>query len=144
MVIVAAVDRSERARSVVEQAASLAEAYGDPVHVVHALSRSEFIDLAVTNYEEGEEAISMAEVEAFAADHAADVAEDVAVEHRSVGRVGKADDEVVRYAEKVDARYVVLAPRRRSPAGKALFGSVAQSVILTANCPVVTVIERDQ
>lgn len=143
MVIVAAVDRSERARAVVDQAGALAEAYGDPVHVVHALSRSDFFDLAVTDYEAGEEAVTMEEIKAHAAGHAEDVASALDVDYDCIGRVGNAANEVVRYAEKSGARYVVLAPRRRSPAGKALFGSVAQSILLQAGCPVVTVMQDD-
>lgn len=143
MVILAAVDRSERAEAVVAEAGALAEAYGEPVHVVHALSRSEFFDLAVTDYEAGEEAVTMDEVKAHAADRAEAVASALDVEHECVGLVGAAAKEIVRYAESVDAHYVVLAPRRRSPAGKALFGSTAQSVLLQADCPVVTVMQDD-
>ena len=40
------------------------------------------------------------------------------------------------FADEVDADMVVLGGRDRSPAGKALFGSTAQEVMLESPCPV--------
>jgi nucleotide-binding universal stress UspA family protein len=42
-------------------------------------------------------------------------------------------------AEELGARYVVLGGRQRSPTGKALFGSVAQKVIINSPVPVLSV-----
>jgi len=55
------------------------------------------------------------------------------------GRVGSPTDEILSEAESLDPRYVVIGGRRRSPAGKAAFGSTTQRVLLGAECPVVTV-----
>jgi nucleotide-binding universal stress UspA family protein len=41
--------------------------------------------------------------------------------------------------DKVGAELLVIGARRRSPVGKALLGSVAQTVILEANLPVLVV-----
>ncbi|WP_418283102.1 universal stress protein [Halorubrum sp. DTA98] len=49
---------------------------------------------------------------------------------------------VLDVAEEIDADAIVLGSRNRSPAGKALFGSVTQSVILDSDLPV-TVVSRD-
>jgi nucleotide-binding universal stress UspA family protein len=43
---------------------------------------------------------------------------------------------IVETAEQRDADLIVLAGRKRSPAGKVLFGSVTQSVILETSRPV--------
>ena len=45
----------------------------------------------------------------------------------------------VRMATEVDADRVVVGGDRRSPAGKAVFGSDAQTILLDADCPVVYV-----
>lgn len=49
---------------------------------------------------------------------------------------GNAAEEILDLAEEVDADLVAVGGRKRTPAGKALFGSTTQSVILTADGPV--------
>jgi nucleotide-binding universal stress UspA family protein len=48
-------------------------------------------------------------------------------------------DQVLAVAEELDARLVVVGLRRRTPVGKLLMGSVAQRILLTAECPVLAV-----
>ena len=139
MVIVAAIDRSDRATDVVNEAEALATAFDDTVHVVHVLTRSEFVDLGRTKAEAGD-SINMDEVRKVAADIAASHTPDVAVPTESVGLVGDPASQVSTYASDNEARYIVVAGRKRSPAGKAIFGSVAQSIILSAKCPVLSTV----
>jgi nucleotide-binding universal stress UspA family protein len=52
---------------------------------------------------------------------------------------GDLGDALLKLVESVDADLLVIGARRRSPVGKALLGSVAQTVILEANLPVLVV-----
>jgi nucleotide-binding universal stress UspA family protein len=44
---------------------------------------------------------------------------------------------ILELADEVDANLIAMGGRKRSPTGKALFGSVTQSVILDSDVPVV-------
>ncbi|MFD1570833.1 universal stress protein [Halorubrum laminariae] len=142
MPVIAAVDRSERASRVVDEAAELAAAFDDTVHVVHALTRSEFLDLGITSAQ-AEEPKDMNEIREAASDMAEEAITDIGVPYETVGLVGGAAEEVVRYADEQDARYIVVSPKRRSQTGKVLFGSAAQSIILNASVPVLSTIHPD-
>lgn len=138
MPIVAAVDRSDRASAVVREAAELGEAFDEPVDAVHVLSRDEFVSLERTNVSETGEAVPIDEVVETAEAIAGDAIAEANVVANAVGLIGDPADEIVDYAHDQDARYIVVAGRKRSPVGKALFGSVVQSVLLSAECPVVS------
>lgn len=144
MTIVAAVDRSARAPAAVAEAVELADAYGDDVHVVHVLNQAEFIELERTSVDDTGQPVSMDTVREVARDITQDVVDKVDADAEAVGLVGNPADEVLRYADENDARFIVLAGRRRSPVGKAVFGSVAQDVLLGADCPVVTVMADEE
>jgi nucleotide-binding universal stress UspA family protein len=58
------------------------------------------------------------------------------IDYRVIGAVGESSDEITSAAETLDADRVLVGGRERSPTGKAVFGSTAQSVILSAPCPV--------
>lgn len=136
MTIVAAVDRSSRGPAVVDEAKRLADAFDDELHVVHVLGQSEFLELERTSVEDTGQPVPMDEVRRVAGAIATEAAADAAPDARAVGLVGDAADEIVRYAGKVDARYLVIGGRKRSPVGKAVFGSVTQDVLLNADRPV--------
>ena len=52
---------------------------------------------------------------------------------------GSPSGEIIDYLDDHDIDQVVVGGRRRSPAGKAIFGSTAQKVTLSAPCPVTIV-----
>jgi len=51
----------------------------------------------------------------------------------------EASEEIVRAAHEARAELVVIGLRHRSPVGKLIMGSTAQSVLLDAECPVLAV-----
>jgi nucleotide-binding universal stress UspA family protein len=73
-----------------------------------------------------------------------DAMDDAGVEYTEHGRLADEDavgEGIVDLAEDVGADLVVIGGRERSPAGKAVFGSTAQEVLLNASCPVTFVRE---
>ncbi len=64
--------------------------------------------------------------------------EEADIEYTQIGESGDPARSILEEANKRGVDLVCVAGRRRSPASKALFGSVAQEVILNAEQPVLT------
>lgn len=137
--IVAAVDRSEQASRVAAEAKELADSFDEPLHLVHVLSSEEFGDIEMDSVDKTGQAMDPDEVEKIASEIAADSASE-SYEYTAVGLIGDVSAKIIGYAAEHDARYIVMGGRKRSPIGKAIFGSVTQSVLLNANRPVLTVV----
>ena len=74
-----------------------------------------------------------------------DLIDEADVEFTWHGAVADEDGEgekIVELAKDLDADLVLVGGRKRSPAGKAVFGSTAQEVMLNAPCPVTFVREE--
>ena len=69
--------------------------------------------------------------------------DDAGIGYSVRGSVGDHGAEVVSLAEDTNADLVVVGGSKRSPTGKAVFGSVAQEVMLNAPCPVTFVRDND-
>ncbi|MBV0923023.1 universal stress protein [Halomicroarcula limicola] len=61
---------------------------------------------------------------------------DAGIDYSVRGAVGNHGQQIVDLAEEENANLVVVGGRKRSPTGKAVFGSTAQEVMLNAPCPV--------
>lgn len=143
MVIVAAISDFEQSNDIAIQADELAQAFDDELHLVHVIEETEYTRLV--EKQSGTRKTDTKSVEDTAAARAAEgLDEIIAADHEVVGRVGPPGTKVVEYVNEVDARYLVVGGRARSPVGKALFGSVTQSILLNAEMPVVTVTASEQ
>ncbi|UTF53956.1 universal stress protein [Natronosalvus rutilus] len=69
--------------------------------------------------------------------------DDAGVNYEVRGSVGDHGKAIVDLATDVNADRVVVGGRKRSPTGKAVFGSTAQEVLLSAPCPVTFVRSSD-
>jgi len=58
------------------------------------------------------------------------------IEYDIYGRKGDHATEIVDLSEEIGADRIIVGGRKRSPSGKAVFGSVAQDIMLDAPCPV--------
>ncbi|WP_396613659.1 universal stress protein (plasmid) [Haloferax sp. S1W] len=143
MTVVAAVDDSDRAPTVLSYASSLAADLGEPLHALYVLRRADLVDILEKEVE-GQAFTDNYEVKRAGEDIVRNAVVAERVEHdeaaiESVVRVGDPADEITSYADEIDARYIVIGGRRRTPTGKALFGSVTQRVMLSASVPVLNV-----
>lgn len=139
MTIVVGVDAGEKQDEVVNDGASLADAFDEPLHVVHILSQSRFRKLETTEVEQTGKTIPMETIKEQARQIAESNAQQLDQEYETVGLVGDPKERLPDYAEDENARYLVVGNRKRSPVGKALFGNVMQSVLLNTDIPVVSV-----
>lgn len=58
------------------------------------------------------------------------------ISHEVRGAIGESGKTLVGVGEELGADRLFIQERSRSPAGKALFGSMAQTVLLNADCPI--------
>jgi nucleotide-binding universal stress UspA family protein len=129
-------DRVER---LAEEAVEVARPTDADVVLVHAFTDDEY-----------EETLDILE---FDREHSEVDPDDVATRHTPVrklaeilesegidfavrGGVGDRADTVVTLADDLDADLLYVGGERRSPAGKAVFGSTAQKILFSAPCPV--------
>lgn len=145
MVIVAAVDRSDRAPSVLHEADVLANLSDDNIHIIHVMNRSEAVQAEESGASK-DNAIPLGELRERAVSTARALIEEhpTTANSKAVGKIGDPATEIINHANEVDAKYIVVSPKRRSQTGKILFGSVAQSVLLNAECPTVSIMDRPQ
>lgn len=145
MSIVAAIDGTELDDPTVVTGYDLAQAYGETLYVLHVVPEDEFeAHLEEIQELDHEADYSLTQEETSAARLARDVMKGSLSEYdpeeiEPIGRVGDPTEEILAVAGELDARYVVVGGRRRSPVGKALFGSTTQEVLLESDRPVVAV-----
>lgn len=167
----AATDGSAVPDRVIEVAADLAAGYGEELIVVHVIPEDVFekqqkssvestSDLALTfapeiTYRElGDQTSAAGNSSDYSLEHAIHDAEQVAedITRKSVesvesvsyrGRVGDVTEEILAIAAESEPRYLVVGGRKRTPVGKAIFGSVTQSVLLESDRPVVTAMAEE-
>lgn len=65
---------------------------------------------------------------------------EVAYEHQSLS--GEPADQIVSFAEEIDADFIVMGTHGRTGVTRVLMGSVAEWVVRNAKCPVITIKEN--
>ena len=138
--ILAATDGSREAELAVTTAADLAKSTDSELHVVHVgevpLVYHPERHAYRAEYEEHEkEAQQLLESQVERIEGAS------ATEAQAHLRMGKADEEIVELAQNIDAGLIVMGSRGHGRLRRALVGSVSESVVRHAHCPVTTVRE---
>lgn len=127
--IVVAYRPDEYGTAALDHGARLARADGRPLVVVNVTRGDALVDRRYASDTD------MAQLERRLRDEGVEVT----VRHETVPDVAEA---VLAVARESGADLVVVGVRRRSPVGKTLMGSVAQRIILDAECPVLAVKPR--
>lgn len=130
-------DGSEQAAKAIPHALDLARTYGATVHALCVVNRAATHQLSPTRAETTMEA--MVEEAERATTEIEDEMDEAGVECVPVVVEGAPDETILDYVEGNEIDIVVIGGRKRSPAGKLLFGSVTQSVVLHAGVPVTVV-----
>ncbi|AZH26894.1 universal stress protein [Haloplanus aerogenes] len=124
----------ERVERLAEETVDIAGPTGAEVVLAHAFTREGYEKARTNLYFDDATPDEVAERNATIRD-LEDVLEETDIDYTIRGAVGDPGDTMVELAGSCDADIVVVGGRERSPAGKALFGSVAQSIMLDAPCP---------
>jgi nucleotide-binding universal stress UspA family protein len=126
----------ERVERLAEETVDIAGPTGADVVLAHAFTHDAY-DEALSNLDFGDDGATPDEVAARNATirDLEDVLTETRIDYTIRGEVGDPDETMVEVAEACDADIVVVGGRERSPTGKAIFGSVAQSIMLDAPCP---------
>ena len=148
--ILLATDGSEEAALAAKTAADLANQTDSELHIAHVRPR---ITPHYPGYYLGPEVVEKAEEkEREQLDRQAQLLLDTQVEQvRAVGgsvaqlhlRLGRAEEEIVALAEELGAGLIVLGSRGRGGVRRALMGSVSDSVVHHAHCPVLVVRQEE-
>jgi nucleotide-binding universal stress UspA family protein len=142
--ILLATDGSEEAQLAATTAADLAKSTGSELHVVHVgempLVYHPERHAYRAQYEEHEkEAQQLLEAEVERIEGAGAT---VGQAHLRMGRANaRADEEIVELAQSIDAGMIVMGSRGQGRIRRALLGSVSESVVRHAHCPVAIVRE---
>lgn len=132
----AVVEADETTKELVREAGELAAGVDAELLLVHVTSEDEYAerreDFSRISALETSYTIDKARDGArqFARDIGREILDDVDVDWEPDGQVGEKGDNVLGVARDEDCDHIFITGKKRSPAGKAVFGDVPQRIIL--------------
>jgi nucleotide-binding universal stress UspA family protein len=140
--ILLAIDGSDEAKRATEAAVELSKGTGSEVHVAYVLpAPAQLIGHHLYSEEIRDSLIGGAEREAerFLKEQAERIGSDGAKVAETHLRSGDPDKEILRLAEALEVGLIVIGSRGLGAVSRALMGSVSDSVVRHAHCPVFVV-----
>jgi nucleotide-binding universal stress UspA family protein len=129
MTILVALSTSERRTRIMDFAVEEAKLRSEKLIVVHSLYGGD--KTTREEIEEGETLLKWAEEKAKSSG--------VEVETHLLVRGKDPGEDILEFISEIKPSLVVVGVKRRSPAGKLIFGSVPQKIILNSEVPVVSI-----
>jgi nucleotide-binding universal stress UspA family protein len=136
------IDGSEEATRATEAAVELSKQSGSEIHVAYVLpAPAQLIGHHLYSSEMRESLLGGAEREAerFLKEKAEQIGADGGKLAETHLRSGEPDKEILRLAEELEAGLIVIGSRGLGAVSRALMGSVSESVVRHAHCPVFVV-----
>jgi nucleotide-binding universal stress UspA family protein len=140
--ILLATDNSEEAKLATQAATELSSETGSEVHVVYVLpAPTQLIGHRLLSGEARESALAGAErdAETFLKEQAEQIRANGGKVAETHFRSGDPDKEILRTAESIGVGLIVIGSRGLGAISRALLGSVSESVVKHAHCPVLVV-----
>jgi nucleotide-binding universal stress UspA family protein len=137
--VLLAIDGSEEAALAAEAATELSEKTGSEVHVTFVMPRPEDLMGHHTYSAEVRDSVleqARSEAQTFLEGRAEQLRAEGAKVAESHLRTGEPDKEIVRLSEEIGATLIVMGSRGLGAVRRALMGSVSDSVVRHAHCPV--------
>src|SRR5215213_2908380 len=141
--ILAAVDGGPQAQAVARMAANFATKMGSELHVVHVGFVPAMYHPEMRGYPSRFEAVRQ-ETQQVLEEELQRVEAAGATVSRSHLRMGRPDVEILELAEELGAGLIVVGSRGLGGLRRTLLGSVSDSVVRHAHCPVLVVTESAQ
>lgn len=143
MTILTAIGEELSSNKILEVGYDLATTYDEQLLVLHVIPKEEFNSHksavkdspGAENFTIDREAESAAEIARKAVHESLDEYDFDRIRPR--GSVGDPTEKILSEVDRSDPQFLVIGAKQRSPVGKAIFGSTAQSILLNASCPVV-------
>jgi nucleotide-binding universal stress UspA family protein len=137
--VLLAIDGSEEAALAAQAATELSKETGSEVHVTFVLPRPEALIGHHTYSAEVRESVleqARSEAQQFLEGRAEQLRSEGAKVAEAHLRTGEPDKEIVRLSEEIGATLIVMGSRGLGAMRRALMGSVSDSVVRHAHCPV--------
>lgn len=132
--LIAVEDERDRMVPVVEHAAEIADALSATVTLYHVYEPEAFEALLDSRGLDSADPSELA-LDNQMVEEAAQILRDVGVGFTVEAATGEPSEEIVSFIEANGVDHVFLGGRNRSPAGKAILGSVSQTVLLNSDVP---------
>ena len=146
----AVVSASDTSKRLVREAGELAAGVGAELVLLRVIREDDYEGTrdAVENIKEIDNTYTIDQATEDARQSADELGREVLsgvdVEYEALGTIGREAERILAVAEDQDCDHVFVIGRKRSPTGKAIFGDIAQSVILSFDGPVTVMLEEGE